>query len=283
MRMFYLYLVMMIIISACKSIDLPTAEESRMKHSIAERKTDSVSMIIRDKVPLSQRNQTSSDDIALDADIKFINKLTSSIANQRLDDLKLNFFRKQYFMKEDMNVLGINYTNHLDIDTGFVSLNFKKFNLTSMSSDKINAIIEIEGKGFIKVSGKHTGIPASVSPDVVVYLYEPVVFSMKTNQKGNVLIVPDKKTLLMKTKFYVSLLEWKVPFYQEIKLELADILQPMELPMTMSSEISLPMPAQKFGKDNIQFGVFEMLLMNQKISSDKNKLLYKSDMNLRKK
>ena len=271
------------VVCGCSSHKFPSEDDSMRKYDLFLDKTDSLSRLIKSKNNITNLIQVLNQDIRLTADIGFINKLSSGIANQREDDLKLNFYSKQNFMKEEKSVLGINYTNSLNIDTGFVSINLKKFNFKSINNNKINSLIELEGKGFLKASGKYTAIPASASPDVDIYLYEPVSFVVKPDKTGNIAIYPEHKSLMLRTKFYINLLEWKVPYYQEIPLELTDMIQPILLPLTFGSQLSLPLPAQKFGKNNIEFGHFDFKLTDQKVSTVNNKIVFTATMSLKRK
>lgn len=279
----YIYLIAIVVISVvaggCKSYQMPTTEESKEKIKIYTAKTDSIERVIASSLTLPAITH----DMVIFADLNMINRITRQLSNQREDDIKLYFRKKGDFMKEDKNVLGIKYTNYLSIDTGYVAINLKKLNLDKMDNSKINATLELEGKGGIAVSGKYTGIPASASPDVQIYMIEPIAFDLQTTNDGNVLFKPLPRKMLLKTKFAISLLEWKVPYYQEVELELTQLMQPMKIPLAFSGEISLPKPAQNFSGQRMEFVPYKVELRRAEVKTSNNKIDFRSDVEFIKK
>lgn len=275
----FILIMVVVAFAACKSVKLPTVEESQKIIDNYKSRVDSLDRLISSKSNIPRINN----DIVMKASMDAINKISTSISYKRDDDIKLFFLKKQDFMREDKNVLGIKYSNYLNIDTGYVSIDLKLFKIDGMNSDKVNATIELEGKGFISVSGKYTGIPASVSPEVQMYLKEPISFELIPSAHGNVTFKPLPKKILLKTKFAVSLLQWKVPYYQEVPLEITDMVKPITMPVSFSTEMPLPLPAQKFGGQQVEYVPYKIDFLNTKLLTLNNKIEYRTDLKFSRK
>ena len=264
---------------SCKNLDLPSVEES--EKAIA---TYNPSIEIADKVINSKRERMQvGSDIQLRVQLQTFNKITNAFSNHRNDDISINFLPKKPFMKEDKSVLGIKYTNYLDIDTGFVSMNLKKLQLNKFEKGKVGAQFEIEGKGKINVSGKYTGIPASVSPDVELYLNEWVSFKINPTDSGYIVFKPEPKKVYLKTKFYIKLLEWKIPFSKDIELELTELLKPMPIPLAFGSDIMFPVPSSESTGEKLIYLPYNIQLIGTNVNADANKLEINSKVQFNKK
>ena len=274
-----LAILLLMTFAACKSVKLPSVEESQKVIDNYKVKVDSLDRLINSLSNIPRITN----DVVMKVSMDAINKITTSISYKRDDDIKLFFQKKQDFMREDKNVLGIKYSNYLNIDTGYVSIDLKLLKIDEMYNDKVNATIELEGKGFISVSGKYTGIPASVSPEVQMYLKEPITFELIPSGKGNITFKPLPRKILLKTKFAVSLLQWKVPYYQEVPLEITEMLKPITMPLSFSTEMPLPLPAQKFGGQQVEYVPYKIDVQNSKLSINSNKIEYRTDLNITRK
>jgi hypothetical protein len=108
----------------------------------------------------------------------------------------------------------------------------------------VEAQFEIEGEGQISVSAKHTGVPASVTSDINLYLKENVKFKIQYSDKGSITLKPQPKKMKLKTKFAVNLSKVSIPWREEIELDFADVLPPIDLPVALAAELSLPIPSK---------------------------------------
>ena len=276
MKQILLSALLTISLLACKSIDLPTTEESQKKIDFCKPQIESIDANINS----FKKNLPKGNDFVVRINMNAMNKVLNTLANNRTDDVNFYFLQTKPFMKEDKKVLGLSYTNFLNIDTGFVSLNLKKFRFDKFERNKIYATIEIEGTGNISISGKYTGIPASTSPDVNLYMIESIVFDVLPEKPGFIQLIPEKKTLILKTKFFVKLLEWKLPWYQETPVELTEMMQPIKMPISVQSDFKLPLPAKKFGNEKLEDATYLLDFKQVNVNTDKNQIEYKCNIEL---
>lgn len=266
-------------LNACSSLDMPSIEESQAIIKSNEEKIEANTKIIKSKSAFLQKGN----DLICNVKIDMLNKLIGKIANFRDNDISIYFRPKKDFIKEDKKVLGIEYSNYLALDTGKIDLNIKKLQFESQSGNKLTAIIELEGKGNINVSGKYTGIPASAKPEVYLYLNDKIVFNIETAESGIVVLKPEPKKLNLKTKISIKLLEWSIPYNQEIPLETVDLIKPIKIPIALSKEIPFPIPAQQNSGSKLEFVAYMIDLSQAQISIKNNTIDYRSHFDIRKK
>ncbi|MCX6153124.1 MAG: hypothetical protein NT007_03075 [Candidatus Kapabacteria bacterium] len=274
-----LYIIFSFFILSCSSIELPSIEKSTESQKAYKAKFDDISLKI-DQISNFPKIET---DILLKLKQEPINKLLNLLAYNRIDDINLYFTPTKSFIEEKKSTLGISYTNYLNIDTGFVSINLKSLKFNSISANKIDALIELEGKGIISISGKYFGIPAAVKSDVTMYLIEPITFELNIGNPGFAVLKPIPKQIKLKTKFEIKLLEWKIPWYQEIPLELVQVVQPINFPLSINSEIQFPLPTDQSGAGQIQMVPYLLLLSKTKINGEANKISYQCNMDFKRK
>jgi len=273
----YLLIIIAIATSSCSRVKLPPVSESRLKIEQFSKIYDSLNKIITKKEANTRTRELSNYDILVKTDIAFINKLSTALAKQRDDDMILVFRKTRNFITEDKSVLGIKYTNTVTIDTGQIKLNLKQLKFDISKSNRIGADIELEGQGFLNVSGKYTGIPVSAKPDIKVYVKETIAFKVSTSKSKSFSIETVPQKLPMKTTFYLNLLDWKIPYNKDIMLDVQDIIPTFELPVSVLSSLTLPMPAQNFGSDFIEYRQFEIKLIKPSLNAINNKLIYKAN------
>jgi hypothetical protein len=279
MRKLLFFFTLSIIISSCRSIDFPSVEESQAVIDINKRKIDSLNVIVESKNPSFH----SGNDVSISVGLNSLNKIIEPVANSRQEDISIVFYETKPIFKEDKSLLGISYTNYLNIENGNISANLKKFRFDKFDKNQIDAIIEIEGKGNIAVSGKYMGVPASSTPIVELYLYEPITFDIIATGKGNLLLKPVAKKMILKTKTSVKLLGWYVPWYQEVPLEITDLIQPATLPLGFRTEIYFPLPSSKNSNEKIGFVPYLINLSDTKLNLVNNRLEFKTNIDFVKK
>ncbi len=279
MKKLVFLIVLLALVSSCRSIDFPSVEESQLSINKNNRRIDSLNNIVNQKKP----KYKSGSDLFITVGLNSINKIIEPLAMSRQEDVSINFWETKPLFKEDKNIFGISYTNYLNIDKGSLSANLKKFRFDKFDGNKIDAIIELEGKGNISVSGKYTGVPASSTPLIELYLYEPITFEVLPDGYGNLLLKPIPKRLALKTKTSIKLLEWYVPWYQEIPLELTDLIQPVKIPLGLRTEIGFPLPSLQNSNEKIEFVPYLIDLSSAKLELKNNKIEFKTNIDFRKK
>lgn len=272
-RLLTLFFSLLYIISGCKSIDMPTIEQSQKMIDFYKPQINLADRNIDDKI----KNLPSGNDLILRLSINPLNIILKTLANRREDDIKLIFYQSKNVVKEDKSILGINYTNYINIDTGSFSVNIKAINFSKFDRNIIEGRIEIEGKGAISASGKYIGVPASISPEVQIYLNEPVSFNLEATDSGYIVLKPRPAKLTLKTKFFFKLLEWKIPWGYDSQLEFTDIMKPMAVPIALNTEIQFPKPSKKAGSNQMEQIPYEVQLKNSRLITIDSKLEFRSD------
>jgi hypothetical protein len=268
-----------VLICSCRSIDFPSVEESQRSIDINKRKIDSLNTIVESRKP----NFSVGSDLTIRVSLSALNKIVEPIANSREEDVAISFHETKPLFKEDKSIFGIAYTNYLNVESGNISANLKKFRFDRFEQNKIDAIIELEGKGNIAVSGRYMGVPASSTPLIELYLYEPVSFGMIPTGNGSLQLKPIPKKLILKTKTSIKLLEWYVPWYQEIPLELTDLIQPVTLPLGFKTEVGFPLPSSKNSNAKIEYVPYLINLSDTQLNLINNKIEFKTNIDFVKK
>ncbi len=267
-----------LILQSCSSIDLPSLEQSQadiLKYK--EEIKQSEAMIANISNTLPQGNN-----MIMNIKLESLNKVIEKITSNRIEDITIILPAKKQFMNEDKSVLGIKYSNYLNIDTGTVRLDLKKLKFDKFENNKIYATLEIEGSGNVKVSGKYIGVPASINPNIVFYLNEQFTLDAITSN-GTLTLKPLKKTMKLKTKISIKLLEWSVPYYQEIPLEITDLMKPITFPLAVPSLVMFPLPAETFNTNKLEFAPFSVELKNTTMKAHQNIIDYRTDIDFKRK
>ncbi|MDX9759843.1 MAG: hypothetical protein RBU27_11850 [Bacteroidota bacterium] len=242
-------LSVLLVLSACSSIDLPTVEESDAR--IARLRSD----LARAEAPLRSYAQrlTPRKDMKTAIDPEVLNRVLKAVATHRSDDMRIVFPATRPLLEERKQILGFHYTNRLDIDSGAVTLNLRRAELRGVRGGVVRALLELEGTGRIAVSGKYGGVPASASPRIELSLKDSITFRVKTNEKGAISLIPARQTVLLSTTFHVSLLGWEIPWNEKTPLQLDELLQPITMPGILAGEITLPAPAREYSSGRYEF------------------------------
>lgn len=272
-------LLVLIGLFGCKSIDLPTIEQS--ERSIAEysKGLESTERVI----DAQNKRLPSGNDIILKLNSSIINRLVKNITNSRQDDINLIFKQTKKLISEKKNILGLEYNNYLNIDTGNISIDIKSLTIDKINNKLLNGTLEIEGMGSVKVTGSHTGISASSTPEVELYLKESITFESGLAKNGNLILSPKPKDMKLKLKFNVKLLEWKVPVSREVPLKLTELLKPVNLPLMFDSEMQLPVPADEFKKQNLEMVPFTLKFKDAAANAGNEAIEYRAQIEIQRK
>lgn len=270
-------IVLSVILAACSSIDLPTVEESAAR--IARLQVD----LVKAEAPLlkyEQRFQLTRD-MKTSIDPSVLNRVLKAVASQRSDDMRIGFPATRPLLEERKDLLGIAYTNRLDIDSGLVTLNLRRAELRGVRRGGVRAFIDLEGDGRISVSGKYAGVPASASPRVELSLKDSITFNVKTDATGAITLAPAKQTVKLSTTFHVNLLGWEIPWNEETPLQLDDLIAPITMPGILSGEIKLPAPAKEYKTGRYEFVTLPVIIKNTEASTENGKIEIQADIEYR--
>jgi len=211
-----------------------------------------------------------------------VNTLLHKVTNSTQRDVHIDFLATRPLWKEDKSLLGVQFSNVVNVDTGTMDIDLKKFVFTGISNNTIYAQIEIEGSGFIKASGTYAGVSARVSPQIHFYLDEQILFSVAAADSDYIRLNPIPKTLRLKTKTTITLLGWSIPYYKEILLLTTDLIKPILIPSAVTSEIVFPVPAAQYGSQRMQFVKRYLRFTRSTVRANNNVLEYRSNIDFDK-
>lgn len=273
---FYLSIVLILSIFGCASSPkFPSITESQQKIKILTPKLDSLDRLISAKVPQSPAGF----DIFTRFKREAMNRILSAFAQNRTDDITIDFLPTRPLWKEDKSVLGMTYSNYVDVESGTIAVNLKSFRFDKFDANGADASIELEGTGNIGVSGKYTGIPASATPNVQFYLFDQVHFDIFPTDSDYVILKPQPKMITLKTKISISLLKLELPYYREIPLQVADLIKPVSIPAALTSDVQFPVPASKFGGQKYEFAPRKVKFSKTAVSINNDALEFKANVN----
>jgi len=272
-------LFLLLFIGACgSSVKLPSKEESDKKIAVLKPELDSLINLIDQRTIQLPKGH----DLISRTRMEAINTLLSKITERSLTDIRCDFFATRPLWKEDKSVLGISYTNYVDIDTGSLDIDLKKFRFNGSAKNIIDAEVEIEGSGSIRVSGKYTGISANATPQIHFYLNEPIQFKISAADSDYIQLSPVPKILTLKTKVSISLLGLNLPYYKEIPLQAVDIIKPVKVPSAIKSEIVFPIPASEYSGEKMKFVKRFLRFTKSSVGANDNVLEYRSNIQFEK-
>lgn len=273
----YTGMALALLLSACASIDLPTVEESNAR--IARLQSD----LARAEAPLRSYAQrlTLRKDMKTSIDPEVLNRVLKAVASQRSDDMRIGFPATRPLLEERKHILGFAYTNRLDIDSGVVTLNLRTAEVRGLRSGAVRALLELEGSGRIAVSGKYGGVPASAAPRIELSLTDSITFLVKTNDKGAIMLVPARQTVLLSTTFHVRLLGWEIPWNEKTPLQIDELIQPVTMPGILAGEIKLPAPAREYKSGRYEFVSVPVLIHRTEAGTANGRIEIQADVEYR--
>ncbi|KAB2923036.1 MAG: hypothetical protein F9K22_10065 [Bacteroidetes bacterium] len=231
------------------SLDLPSAEESRA--SAADHRTRTAAL--DSSINAAAAGLPGGADIVSRTRLSAVNRLLDRVTAAGTKDVHVEFLATRPLWREETTVLGIPVVNHIDIESGRLDIDLKRFRFTGTDANTLTAEIEIEGEGRAAVSGRYAGVPASASPTARFYLRDSIRFVIAAADSDAVRLTPLPKTVMLKTKVSVSLLGWNVPYDREIPLSSTDLIRPVVVPSALRSEIVFPLPAAQYGEQRLEY------------------------------
>ncbi len=270
-------IVIGLLFAGCSSSSaiFPPTEESVKKISVLKPQLDSLDDVLSQN---TQRYSTTSN-VVTRFRTNGINRLLDAFAQKRLNDIHINFLATHPLWKEDKSTFGIAFTNYVDVDTGSIVIDLKKFRIGSAHNNAVTAEIEVEGSGRIKVSGKYAGIPATASPQIHFYLNDSVQFSISTADSQAIVLTPLHKPLVLKAQISLQMVQLQIPYYREITLQSTEILKPIHIPSALTSEIVFPIPSSKFGRQKLDFVRRTLDFSRYSVSTNSNSIEIRSNIN----
>ncbi|MFZ4622138.1 MAG: hypothetical protein ACOYNS_16380 [Bacteroidota bacterium] len=266
-------------ITGCgSSSSIPSTEESQNRITQLKMELDTLDA----KLAVTAAPLPKGHDLISQTRSSAINTLLARVANRSLSDIHIDFLATRPLWKEDKSVLGIGYTNYVDIDSGKMDIDLKNFSFTNFTNNIVNAVVEIEGTGTIRASGKYTGVTAGVSPQIHFYLSEQMQFVVTAADSDFIRLNPVPKTVMLKTKVTITLLGLHLPYYTEIPLQTAELIKPVMIPSALRSEIVFPIPASQYGSERLKFVKRYLRFTKSSVRANNNILEYRSNIDFEK-
>lgn len=271
MRMWIIFVPLLI--GCGSSLSIPSKEESSMKIAETKPLIDFIDASVAVHTDLLPKGY----DIISRTKISAVNMLLQRLTDGSKNDLRVDFLQTRPLWREEKSLLGIRYMNHIDVDTGTMTIDLKKFMFANPVENIVNAAIEIEGIGSIRVSGSYTGIAASTGPIVNFYLSDQIPWEVSVADSDYILLRPIPKTVLLKTKITIMFLGWNIPYYREIPLSSTDLVKPVLIPSALRSEIVFPVPAAQFGRQLLSYVHRSLVFTKTSISAKQNMFEYRGN------
>ena len=276
---YFILFILLFIVGCSSSRTISTLAQYEKTINELNLKTDLLGLLISSYI---NKLPTGSDVISK-TKLSAVNKLLDSITFLSVKDVEFNFLQTKPLWTETNSILGLTYTNFVDIDTGKITIDLKKFRIISKSNNILTAEIELEGSGEIKVSGKYTGIISSASPKLHFYLKDELPLNIMPGDSDYIVLTPMPKDIILKAKVSIDLYKWNIPFYKEIKLISTDLIKPILVPSAINSEILFPIPSPLYGKKQIEFIKYQLYFSKISVSLINNTIEYRSDISFNKK
>ncbi len=273
---FIVLLFVSFVLPSCSTLDIPTTEESlqtihRISPQLAftDKAIDVISMMLPSAVHITVNLKQAA-----------LNRFIKGITENRTDDLHVLLHKTSPLVSETKTILGLPYSNYIDLDSGFMTINVKEMRFTRFSGTRVDAVFALEGKGRIRASGRYMGIPGRTSPELELSLNDVVSFDLGLVE-GNLQLRPVQKTVVLKTRMLVTLLEWKIPWSEEIDLQVADIVPAFTLPSTLRGSIQLPVPASTPGEKSVEYHERRIELFQTTVIFDDDALSLRTNFDIR--
>ncbi|NUN68124.1 MAG: hypothetical protein HUU02_00255 [Bacteroidetes bacterium] len=274
MRTYLATALALIILTGCgSSINTPSVKDSQALINAVKPQLDRLDSIVNAQTRKLPRGH----DLITSTRTSGVNRLLTAVAERTAKDIHVDFLATRPLWKEEKSVLGIGYTNAVNVDTGTLDIDLKKFLFTEIVNNTIYAQIEIEGTGALKASGSYAGVSARIAPQVHFYLDEQVFFTVAAADSDFIRLNPVPKTVKLKTKITIDLLGWQVPYYKEIPLLTTDLIKPVLIPSAVTSEIVFPVPAAQYGADRMAFVKRYLRFSRSTVNTTANAVEYRSN------
>ncbi len=275
MKLHSLLLLMCCVIARGSAQGIPSTEESQSAVTLLKHGIDSIDAVIN----AMPKPQSSANDITLRLRRSAVNSLFAVFASHRTDDIHLTLLPTRPAWSESKSLLGMSMVNTVDVDTGTILVNIKKFEFAAFNRNTVNVGLEIEGGGLIGVSGRYAGVPLHASPLLELYVQDNVTFSISSAGADNILLKPDRHTFLLKTKMSIYFLQWTIPYYREVPIEAEGVVGAIVLPLSVSSTVMFPAPWARDASRRVDFIRRRVQLTHTSVWAQGEILEFRADVN----
>lgn len=279
MKKFISILLLSIILFSCKSYDYPTIEESEEIIYNNSKIIDSLNIIIQDKKPILD----SKPDVVFSVSNNFINRILQSYTNSKTEDIFIKFNESKSVYEENRKLLGLTVKDYVDLHAGVISTDIKKVRFEKSYNNRMEALLEIEGKGNLSVSGKYMGVPLKLSAPLELYLNESIMFDVLSTRDGSIEFKPLPKKLLLKTRIPIKISDWYLPLYKEIPIESTQLIESIDMPLGFETEFKFPIPNSNLESEKMALVPYTINLEQNSVKLDKDRIEFKTNLVFKKK
>ena len=278
MKRLLLPLCVCVLFAACSSMDLPTVEESNKAIARLERSLADVDKPLQ----LLQQQFRTPRDLGISIRIDAINRIAKALVSQRTDDMTIIFLATRPLVVERKSLLGIDYVNRFDIDSGRVVLDLRRFEFLETRGKRLDAILTLEGEGRLHVSGRYTGVPGSASPKVHLSVRDTIRFELSAGRNGAFVLTPTRRRVLLAAIFRIDMLGWDVPWSEDIPLDVHKLIPPLTIPSMFDAAMKFPVPAASYAARNYEFETIPLRLGDSILEIREGALMYRADVRVGK-
>jgi hypothetical protein len=236
MRSILNILILGLIIAGCTASDLPTLEDSQRSISELQTRLEMMDEMI-DAMPHPRQLDR---DMEVRIDTRALDRILHAVSHNRSDDIRISLPAMRHLIEQKKHALGIPYTNYVDIDSGKFNLNIKEFRIVTAENNSLRIFMSIAGKGRISVSGKYIAVPASATPTIKIQAEDTIRFVLKKSSEHGIALVPQKQNIPLEITVSIRLLAWDVPYKHNMSIAVDKIIQPIPIPLYVSSTLSMP-------------------------------------------
>jgi hypothetical protein len=251
---------------------VPSVDELEGRAARLERQLGQAEMVI-DRY--GERLNTASD-LSLELRITLINQVLRKVCGASDRDASVRFLPTRNLIRETRSILGIGYTNVVDVDSGHVDLDLARFEVLDAKDGRFSVLVDIVGKGVIAVSGRYTGLPFIAAPDVSVQLRDTLSFDARKAEGDVLILTPRPATSALRIRFSRRILSWDVGYDHDIPVEVARVIPPIPVPISLHTLFDVP-PTPVSGNVRIDF-----TLDDAAIGIWDDRILFRSDLHTRR-
>lgn len=179
-------------------------------------------------------------DIILTVKARVINAFFAAAASRGTDDCLVKLLPTKAIWSDTKSLFGVTVRSSLDIDSGSIAIDLKRFSVPSMMKNILESDVELQGAGLVAVTGQSAGVPGHAMPKLDLYLQDHIRFACMGDRTGAIMLRPEPATVLLKARLSVKLWGFEVPYYKEIPLAVTDIVPAFTLPVALSSTVHAP-------------------------------------------
>ena len=268
--------VVLACVFGCSSLDIPATEESQ--RAIDELRPNLVSA--DSAVDGMSRTLPAGANLTLHIRNDVINRFLKAFADARSDDVRIRILPTRPLFNERKSILGIEYVNYLDLDSGEIRLNLKSLRYEGTTTNGIKTAVRIEGNGLVYATGRYTGIPAKASPKVDLVLDDFIEFEVLQQDMNSIVLKAKPKEIVLNATFRFKLLEWEIPWTQTIPLRVEELLKPVSFPVSISTSIPFPVPASSYRPEKVEYKPRTVDLFNTSLRVSEDRIEFRTDVGL---